>query len=83
MHDVLTPPAWISLFGIPGWVLAVLITLLGLACFVFIMVKRLIPLVKGASDPRFDRPGQRVKDLLIYWLGQYKQPRYMLAGVLH
>jgi Fe-S oxidoreductase len=83
MHDVLTPPAWSSLFGIPGWVLAVLIPVLGLACFVYIMVKRLIPLVKGASDPRFDRPGQRVKDILVYWLGQYKQPRYMLAGVLH
>ena len=83
MHDVLTPPAWSSLFGIPGWVLAVLIPVLGLACFAYIMVKRLIPLVKGASDPRFDRVGQRVKDILVYWLGQYKQPRYMLAGVLH
>ncbi|MGM0759762.1 MAG: (Fe-S)-binding protein [Thermodesulfobacteriota bacterium] len=83
MLDVLTPPAWTSLFGIPGWVLAVLITVVGLACFASIMVKRLIPLVKGASDPRFDRPGQRLKDLVVYWLGQYKQPRYMLAGVLH
>ena len=83
MHDVLTPPAWSSLFGIPGWILAVLIVVLGLACFAFIMVKRLIPLVKGASDPRLDRVGRRVKDLLVYWLGQYKHPRYMLAGVLH
>ena len=83
MQELLTPPAWFSVFGIPGWVLAVLIPLIGIGCFVYIMVKRLIPLVKGASDPRLDRIGERVKDVLVFWLGQYKQPRYMLAGVLH
>ena len=83
MHSVLSAPANVSILGIPGWLLAVIIPLAGLIAFGLIMFKRLVPLAKGQADPRFDRPGQRIKAVLKFWLAQYKQPRYMVAGVLH
>ena len=83
MEQILIPPAEATVFGIPAWILAVLIPLAGLAAFAFIMAKRLIPLTKGTPDNRMNRFGSRVQAVLTYWLAQYKQPRYMLAGVLH
>ncbi len=83
MESVLTPPALETVAGIPVWILALIIPLVGILAFAYIMARRLIPLAKGASDPRFDRVGTRLKSILKYWLAQYKQPRYMLAGVLH
>jgi len=47
------------------------------------MARRIAPLVRAAPDNRFDRIDQRIKNLLVIWLGQFRQPRYMLAGVLH
>lgn len=83
MESVLLSPAETALLGIPGWFLALLIPAAGLIAFGFIMFKRLVPLAKGASDPRFDKVSKRLKNVLVLWLGQYKQPRYLLAGVLH
>jgi Fe-S oxidoreductase len=83
MEEILISPANTTLFGIPGWFVFTLIPLIGIGAFVYILAKRLIPLAKGAPDHRLDRFGQRIKYVVQYWLGQYKQPRYMLAGVLH
>ena len=34
-------------------------------------------------DLRFDQPWLRLGRVLQFWLGQWKQPRYFLAGILH
>ncbi|MBI3475619.1 MAG: (Fe-S)-binding protein [Acidobacteria bacterium] len=66
-----------------GGILYLAIDLLGLACFSYILSKRLSPLLRSERDFRFDRPLARMSKVLKFWLGQWKQPRYLLAGVLH
>ncbi len=83
LESVLTPPANASVLGLPGWFVSTLIPVIGVAIFTYIMAKRIAPLVLAAPDNRFDRPLDRVFALIKLWLGQWKQPRYMLAGVLH
>jgi Fe-S oxidoreductase len=68
---------------IPGSLLFLLIPLLGLACFSWILSRRLLPLLHAERDVRFDRPLARLGRVLQFWLGQWKQPRYFLAGILH
>ncbi len=60
-----------------------LIQLLGLSCFAYIVVKRFAPLARGERDIRFDRPWLRAQRVLQYWFGQWKHPRYRIAGTLH
>ena len=50
MEQILIPPAEAAVFGIPAWILAVPIPLVGLAAFAFIMAKRLIPRRKGTPN---------------------------------
>jgi Fe-S oxidoreductase len=66
-----------------GQVLFLLIHILGVACFAYIVAKRLEPLVRGQRDLRFDRPLVRLGKVLKFWLGQWKHPRYRVAGTLH
>ena len=66
-----------------GRLLFTLIPLVGVGCFSYIVAKRLVPLLRGQRDFRFDRPGLRLWKVLKFWLAQWKQPRYLLAGVLH
>ena len=68
---------------IAGRVLFVLIPLLGLGLFAYIIAKRVAPLLQAAPDLRFDQPVSRLSRIFKYWLAQWKQPRYMAAGVLH
>ncbi len=56
---------------------------LGIACFAYIVARRLTPLMRGQRDPRFDRPLARLGNVVKFWLAQWKQPRYKLAGTLH
>jgi Fe-S oxidoreductase/diacylglycerol kinase len=67
----------------PAKVLFLLIPLLGLLCFAWIVARRVAPLLRAAPDPRFQRIPERVLLVLKLWLAQWRQPRYMLAGVLH
>ena len=60
-----------------------ILQMLGLACFAFIATQRLKPLLLAQPDLRFDRPLVRVGKLLRFWLGQWKHPRYRVAGTLH
>ncbi|HKH99669.1 MAG TPA: (Fe-S)-binding protein [Candidatus Sulfotelmatobacter sp.] len=55
----------------------------GVACFVYIVARRLVPLVRAQRDPRFDQPLARLGRVLKFWLGQWKHPRYNFAGILH
>jgi Fe-S oxidoreductase len=60
-----------------------LIQLLGLSCFAYIVVKRFAPLARGERDIRLDRLWLRLQRVVQYWFGQWKHPRYRIAGTLH
>ena len=66
-----------------GRILFLLIHLLGVACFAYIVAKRLVPLIRGERDFRFDQPLVRLGRVLKFWLGQWKHPRYRTAGIIH
>jgi Fe-S oxidoreductase len=82
VHDPFSPAA-ATVGGIPANLLFLLIAVGALCVFAWIMVRRIAPLRRAAPDPRFDRIPRRVLLVLKLWLGQWRQPRYMLAGVLH
>ncbi len=83
MEPALLSPAAYKFFHIPAALFALLIPLLGIGVFVWIMKRRLDPLRRAAPDARFDRPWARAWQVLKIWLAQWRQPRYMMAGVLH
>ena len=83
MELFLISPAKASLLGIPTIIFSILIPLTGIALFVYIIMRRIAPIIKGAPDYRFDRIPERIFQLLKIWLVQYRHPRYMAAGVLH
>ena len=68
---------------VPGRNLFLAIQVLGITCFVFIVSKRMVPLLRAQADPRFDRPLTRIGRIFKFWLGQWKHPRYRFAGTLH
>ncbi len=47
------------------------------------MARRIAPLVRANPDYRLNNIPERIKNLIVVWLGQIRQPRYMQAGVLH
>ncbi len=82
--EAIIGPASFKLFGFfPTIILSVIIPIVGVGYFAYIMARRIAPLVRAAPDNRFDHIGLRIKNLIVIWLGQIRQPRYMLAGVLH
>jgi len=84
MGPILMSPASYKLFGFfPTCILSIIIPLIGIGLFAYIMARRLAPLVRANPDNRFDRIDKRIINLVLVWLGQIRQPRYMLAGVLH
>ena len=76
-------PASAVVAGIPARLLFLLIPLVGVACFTWMLVRRVAPLLRAAPDPRFDSLGERTLLVLKVWLSQWRHPRYLLAGVLH
>ena len=77
-------PASYKLFGfIPGYIISLIIAIVGIGAFAYIIVRRIAPLIRSAPDHRTDNIPERIKKVLVLWLAQYRQPRYMLAGVLH
>src|SRR5689334_21036320 len=62
---------------------AVAIQVVGIMLFGYFAYRRMLPLLHAQRDPRVNRIGIRVRQLLKFWLAQWKQPRYLLAGVLH
>jgi len=83
MENALIAPAKYFFLFMPTVVFSILIPLVGVAVFAYIMAIRLAPLVKAAPDSRVDRIPQRIVNVVKIWLGQYRQPRYMMAGVVH
>lgn len=76
-------PASATVAGIPANLLFLLIALAGIGVFAWVMARRLVPLFRGMPDPRLNRIPERIVLVLKYWLAQWRQPRYLLAGVLH
>ena len=77
-------PASYKFFGVfPAALLSFILPIIGIGCFTYIMARRIAPLVRANPDNRFDHIGKRIQNLIVIWLGQMRQPRYMLAGVLH
>lgn len=83
METTLIAPASYTIFGIPTVIFSVLIPIIGVVVFTYIMALRAAPLVRSAPDLRFDRIPRRLYHVLKIWLGQYRQPRYRQAGMVH
>jgi Fe-S oxidoreductase len=72
-----------SYWQTPLPLVCLLIQIVGLGCFAYIVSRRLAPLLRAEQDVRLDRPWLRVQTLVKYWFGQWKHPRYRVAGTLH
>ncbi len=83
MLESIPSPSQATYWLVSGRVLFLFIHVLGLACFAYIVAKRLTPLLRAAPDFRFDRPMVRLERVLQYWFGQWKHPRYHTAGIVH
>ncbi len=81
--QLVSSTALIGSWVFPAQLLFVFIQVLGFAGFCFIVKKRLAPMLAAQRDFRFDRPMQRLQNVLQYWLGQWRHTRYPGAGVLH
>jgi Fe-S oxidoreductase len=76
-------PADVPLAGIPAPYIALSILVAALSLFSFVMFRRIDLLRKLLPDYRFSNIGERILMMLVYGFGQYRQPRYLLAGILH
>ncbi len=76
-------PAQAVVVGLPLRWLFLLIPVAGVACFTWMLARRVAPLLKAAPDPRCDHLGERTLLVLKVWLAQWRHPRYLMAGVLH
>ncbi|MBT7085381.1 MAG: (Fe-S)-binding protein [Desulfobacterales bacterium] len=84
MEHLISPAKYIIFGFLPGWLLSILFVVVGVGTFTYIMAKRIAPMIKAAPDnSRFDRIPDRIIQTIKVWLLQIRQPRYMLAGVLH
>ncbi len=83
MAEGFQSPAQATYGLIQGRVLFLIVYLLGLACFSYIVARRLTPLVRAERDFRLDRPWARLARVFKFWLGQWKHPRYRVAGTIH
>jgi Fe-S oxidoreductase len=83
MQTALISPAKTVYFGVPGIVLFILIPVIAVGIFAYIVVRRILPLLKASPDPRTDRVSERIRSVFKMWLGQYRHPRYRLVGILH
>src|SRR5437868_5366356 len=81
--DLFQSPAQMTYWSIQGQILFWIVSILGTACFAYIVARRMIPLNRGQRDFRLDRAFTRLGRLLQFWLGQWKHPRYKGAGALH
>jgi Fe-S oxidoreductase len=83
MNPILTPPAEYIWSFFPTVVFSALIPVVGTCIFAYLMALRMAPLVKATADQRTNNVLARFKQVLSIWLFQMRQPRYMVAGVLH
>ena len=76
-------PADLPLLGIPAPFVAGLVLVVSVSLFCFILYKRLSLFTRFKPDPRTDNIGTRIWRSLVYGILQFRQPRYLGAGVLH
>lgn len=76
-------PADASILGAPAPVIAFIVLFLSVSFFCYVMFRRMDVLRKAAPDPRFSNIPTRLMRSLIYGFGQWRQPRYLGAGILH
>ncbi len=79
----LQSPAQATFWFIQGNVLFWILKVVGLGAFAYIIARRVVPLMRGAADVRFDRSWVRLVTTFQYWFAQWKHPRYWFSGVLH
>ena len=83
MVEQLQSVSQVTSWLVAGRTLFLIIHILGVACFAYIVAKRLVPLLRAERDLRFDQPWARLGRVFKFWLGQWKHPRYKTAGTLH
>ncbi len=83
METFLIPPAKAVILFLPAILFSLAIPIIGVAVFTYIIALRTAPLVNAAPDRRWDNIPARLVQLVRIWLLQWRQPRYMVAGVLH
>ena len=76
-------PANVPLAGIPAPAVALVILAAAILLFSYVMFRRIQILRVGMPDPRFSSIGERIRLMLVYGFGQWRQPRYLGAGILH
>lgn len=76
-------PSDATYWFLQGRELFLLIHVLGTLSFAYIVARRLQPLLRGERDFRFDQPGRRLGNVLQFWVGQWRHPRYRFAGTVH
>jgi len=76
-------PADVAILGVPAPALVLFVLAVAAALFCYIMYRRLDLLRRLMPDPRFSEIGTRLKLALIYGFLQFRQPRYLGAGILH
>jgi Fe-S oxidoreductase len=87
MDFALIPPAHSTFLFIPAFIFYTLLPVAGITFFIYQIVMRLKPMVlaqpdKPVSEILKESPA-RLMQVLKIWLLQVRQPRYMLAGVIH
>jgi Fe-S oxidoreductase len=78
-QSVVQVTSWLT----PGYTFFLVIHFLGMTSFAYIVARRLTPLFRAQRDQRFDRPLERLGKLGKFFFGQWKHPRYRVAGTLH
>ena len=80
--DIVAPADFV-VWGMRTQIVSILIPLVALVVFGLIVKKRLVPLLLAAGDARFNRWRERLAKVVSLWLIQVRQPRYLVAGLLH
>jgi Fe-S oxidoreductase len=81
MKATLIAPAKATVLGIPTVIFSVLIPLVGTAILLFIIYRRLRPLLNAAPAPRPDRLKERIPNTFLY--PHHRMPRYLFASIIH
>jgi Fe-S oxidoreductase len=81
MATVLISPAEASFLFMPGFVLYLLIPIVGIAVLAHILWRRFKPLAGAAPDFRFDRIKERIWKT--YESPHHRMPRYFFSGAIH
>lgn len=72
-----------DILGVSGAAVQTLLLLLAVSALTYILRRRFGLLRLAAAEPRGGHWGERLRRLLVIGFGQARQPRYLVAGVLH